>query len=456
MQKLSSLCILLVLAGFMFGQNDLILDKVIARVGSQYILYSEVQELYNYAKEQNPEYDESLQCVILEQLLAKNILLDQAKLDSIEVSDIEVEVELDRRMNYILQSMGGDEDRFYQIYGKTPLEQREVMREPMKEQMIEQRIQGQIIQGVDITPDEVKEFFAQIPEDSLPYFNAEVEIGEITMKTMISDSIKNAAYNKLENIRTRIIEDGEKFEELASIFSDDPGSGRAGGDLGWAKRGTYVPEFEASAYSLEKGEISEIVETKFGYHILELLDRRGNSIRVRHILIRPEITDKDIERTKSFIDSISNQISIDSLSFDLAVKLYSDKEAQSYNNAGRLINNQTGDTFWETSQLPYQIYFAIDNLEVGQISEVLEFEEQNEKVFKVIRVQSKTKPHRASLTSDYAKITDFAKESKKNEYFNEWMEEKINNTYIVVMGNYATCPNIQKYKFSTIEIGSRR
>jgi len=341
--------------------------------------------------------------------------------------------------------MGGDEQRFFQYYGQTPAEKSKEMRDPLREEILQQRIQSQLIQDVEITPKEVVAFFEKIPKDSLPFLPAEVEIGEITTKTRISPAVKEAALMKLEKVKDRIVKDGESFEELASLFSDDPGSALNGGDLGWAKRGTYVPEFEATAYNLEKGEISEIIETQFGYHLLQLLDRRGNNIHIRHILVKPEVTPEDIAATKNYLDSIKNLLETDSMSFTLAVRLFSDEDAQSYSNGGRMSNPETGDTFWETGQLPYQIYFAIEDVEVDGISDIVELEERNEKVFKLIKLMGKTKPHRASLETDFAKIKQYAKESKKNTYFNNWMDEKITNTYIKFSPEYASCPNLVKF-----------
>lgn len=427
------------------AQQPLILDKIIARVGSENILYSEVQELFSYAKAQSADYSDEIQCQIMDQLIGKSLLLDQAKLDSIVINDVEVEIELQRRIDFILAQMQGNQDLFFNTYGKTPLEQKEVMREPLREDLIQQRIQGQLIQDVTITPKEVVAYFESIPSDSLPYLNAEVELGEIVVKTMISDENKEAARAKLAKIKDRIVNDGEDFAELASIFSDDPGSVHNGGDLGWQKRGTFVPEFEAAAYNLEEQEISDIIETPFGYHMLQLLGRRGNAINIRHILVKPEITQEDIDRTNNHLDSIAQLIRTDSLPFEFAVRLHSDDETQSYNNAGRLNNDKTGDTFWETADLPYQIYFAIEDLEPGNVSEVLEFEERGEKIYKIIQLQSKTKPHKASLETDYSKIQNFAKESKKNVYFNQWVEEKIDNTLIKIIDDFRSCPNLIRY-----------
>lgn len=439
--------ILLFVSFTCLGQG-LILEKVVAKVGGEDIFYSDVQELYGYAKAQNPDYDSNIQCRILEQLLSSKLLLDQAKIDSIFISDAELEVQVDKRMDYILGQMGGDEQVFLEYYGKTPIEQREEMKEPMREKLIQERIQGSLIRDVEITPNEVIAFFDQIPPDSLPYLPAEVELGEISMKTIISEEAKTSAYSKLDKVRSRIINDGESFAELASLFSDD-GSAQNGGDLGWAKRGAYVPEFEATAFSLEPGEISEIIETKFGYHLLELLERRGNNIKVRHILIKPEITPDDITKTKNLLDSVKTLIMNDSITFEVAVKRYGDDEVQSFSNSGRLINPGTGDTFWETGQLPFQTYFAIEKLALNEISEVVEMEEYGEKNYKIYQLQTKTKPHRASLKTDYTKIKNFAIESKKNEYFNEWMEKKINSTLIDVSPKYNACPNLEIFTQSS-------
>jgi len=403
-----------------------------------------VQELYEYAKQQQPEYDARLQCQIIEQLISSKLLLNQARLDSIEVADAEVEGEIDRRMQYILSQMNGSEEFFEEYYGKTTLEYREEIKGPLLEELTIQRIQGQLINEVQITPTEVISYYNSIPTDSLPFLNAEVELAEIVYKPKVSEEERIKSLDQINEIRERIL-NGEDFAELASIYSDDPGSGKLGGDLDWQKRGTFVPEFEAEAYNLENGELSEIVETQFGFHLIQLIDRRGNSINSRHILVKPNINNDDLEKAKMDLDSIRTSIMTDSVDFSLAVKRYSDKDQFSYNNAGRMRNPKTGDTFFETSELPHQIYFAIEGLEVGDITEPIEFEERGEKIYRLVKVQSKTKPHQASLSKDYNRILTFAKESKKNQYFNNWMDEKLRETFIEIDPDFGGCPNLTKY-----------
>ena len=429
---------------FAIGQKPLVVDKIIATVGDEFILYSDVLELAEYARQQQPEYDPRIQCQIMDQLISSKLLLNQARLDSVEVSDIEVEGEIERRMEYILSQMNGDEAFFQEYYGKTPLEYREELRDPLKEELTVQRIQGQLINEVQITPSEVVEFYNTIPKDSLPFLNAEVELAEIVYKPKVSDPEREKSIQQITEIRERIL-NGEDFAELASIYSDDPGSGQRGGDLDWQKRGTFVPEFEAEAYNLEKGEVSEIVESPFGFHIIQLLDRRGNSIHTRHILVKPNIFTEDLDKAKAELDTIRKQIMFDSLDFSIAVKRYSDKDQFSFNNAGRMRNPKTGDTFFETSELPHQIYFAIEGLKEGEVSEPIAFEERGETIYRLVQVQSMTKPHQASLKEDYERIRQFAKESKKNVYFNDWMKEKTEKTFIKINETFQACPNLRKY-----------
>lgn len=443
--KYSLLAVLLVLSNMAMSQQPLIVDKIIANIGSEYVLYSEVQELYEYAKQQQPDYDVRLQCKIMDQLISNKLLLNQARIDSVEVSDIEVYAEVERRMQHILSQMGDSEERFVQYYGKTPLEYREDVSGPLKEDMTIQKIQGQLINEVLITPNEVIEYYNSVPKDSLPYLNAEVELAEIVYKPKVNPEEKARALAQITELRERIV-NGEDFAELASVYSDDAGSGRVGGDLGWVQRGKFVPEFEAEAYNLEKGELSDIVESPFGFHLIQLIDRRGNSINSRHILVTPNISIQDLEKAKNELDSIRLSIVNDSLDFAYAVKRYSDEKQFSYNNAGRMRNSKTGDTFFETSELPHQVYFAIEALEVGDVTAPIEFEERGEKIYKIIQVQSKTKPHQASLSEDYDRIQGFAKESKKHQYFNDWMEDKLSKTFIKIDEDFKSCPNLTKYE----------
>ena len=423
-----------------------LIDKVVAKVGSELILLSEVEEQYSYASEQRGGIPPEARCQILEQIMVQKLLVNQAKLDSVEVGDEEVETQLDARFERILQMMGGDTKQFEDFYGQTIPEAREGMRSELKNQLLTDRMRSQVMGSIVVTPSEVKEFFARIPVDSLPYFNSEVEVREIVMKPEVNAEEEARAKNQLEEIKKRI-EAGEDFAELAITYSDDPGSGRNGGDLGMTKRGSFVPEFEAAAYSLENGGISEVIRSEFGYHLIQLIERRGNSIHARHILIKPEITYADMDRTKAKLDSVAAVLNADSLPFEYAVKLYSSDKVQSFNNAGLLTNPKTGNTFFEIGDLETDIFFTIDTMEVGNVSEAIQFTDQRgEDMFRAVLLQSRTEPHKASLEQDYSKIQMAAINEKKGLFLNSWVKNKVNSTFVNVVSNYDTCPNLDHWK----------
>jgi peptidyl-prolyl cis-trans isomerase SurA len=339
--------------------------------------------------------------------------------------------------------MGGDVNQFEDYYGQSITATKEQFREDLREQLAVDRMRGTIVREVKVTPAEVKNFFAEIPRDSLPYFNSEVEVGEIVIQPKANDSTKTAVIERLETLRQQIVDSLITFEEAARKNSAD-GSARGGGDLGWTKRGKFVAEFEAAAYNLDPGEISDVVETEFGYHLIRLDGRRGNSIRVSHILLQPEITDSDMEKSRRYLDSIKHLIEVDSFSFSYAVKRFGFDKVQSYNNDGRMSNPNSGNTFFEIGDLDPDIYFAIDELEIDSLSEVMEFRSPTgDPMLRVVQLQSRTSPHRATLAQDYAKIQDATKNAKQQEYLSDWIQERVSSTFIKIDDRYARCPQIK-------------
>lgn len=448
MRQITVIVILALICGqSLFAQQKEVIDKVVAVVGSELVLLSDVEEQRALMESQNGSLPENARCLIMDNMLSTNLLLNQAKLDSVVVSDEEVESQLTARIDRILQYMNGDLNQFEEYYGQSVGKVKEQFREDLKNQLLSERMRGEIMAGITVTPSEVKEFFNKIPADSLPYFNSEVEIGEVVYYPKVNEEERQKAIETLTDIRQRIIEGGEDFAELAMKNSDDPGSGRIGGDLGWTKRGSFVPEFEAAAYNLDKGDISDLVETEFGFHMIQLLERRGNSIHCRHILIKPEITDADMDLAQTHLDTVRMLIETDSLSFSRAVKKHSNEDVQSYNNDGRMVNPATGNTFFEIGDLDPDIYFTIDTMEVGGMSAPFEFTDQKgETAFRIIQLQSRSKPHKASLKEDYSKIQKAAIESKKSEFIQQWVEERVNSTFITIDGMYKACPNLVKWE----------
>ncbi len=427
------------------AQDTIILDKIIAKVGGEVIFHSDVEEQMAMMRERKGNPGKTEQCVILESLMAKAMLVHYAKIDSVEVTDDEVESEIDARMNQILAYMNNDRKLFQEVYGQTVSEMREQVKEDMNRKLLGDKMQSEIMKSVEVTPSEVIEFFNRIPKDSLPYFNAEVELAEIVMFPKINDEERQKALDKITMIKEQL-KGGAEFADLARKYSDD-GSAREGGDLGWTTRGSFVPEFEATAFQLEVLQTSEVIETEFGYHIIQLLERRGNSIHTRHILVRPRITDADLQKTKDLLDSVRNLVVWDSISFPDAVHKYGDKRAQSYSNNGRMINPKNNNTFFETADVDSEIFFSIDTLDQWEISPPIEYRTPlGDYSYKIVQLQGRTPPHQASLKQDYSRIQDAARESKRNQVFSDWIDKHIPNTYIMLDPQYRECPNIDRWQ----------
>ncbi len=440
-QIIVTLILLTVQLNSVYSQQQLV-DKVVARVGSEFISLSDIEEEYQYTKSVEPNLTVDAKCGIMQSAIAQKVLIYQAKLDSVEVSDTEVESQLDLRFSSILRQMNGDENFFKEYYGATVKEMKDRYRDDQKQKILAERMQYQLIDEVKITPAEVLVFFNQIPTDSLPYLNSEVELSEIMIEPQVNVIERDKALKEAEEVLEKL-KAGEDFEKLAKAHSDDPESGKRGGDLGFAKRGSYVPEFEAAVFGMEIGELSDIVETEYGFHIIQQQERRGNSVKARHILIAPLKTIVDEIKAKLLLDSVRTLLINDSLSFESGVKKYSMKDVPSYSNNGKLKNPATGTNFFETKDLDPDTYFAIESLKIGDISEVIEIKNfRGEKVYKILKLQSKTKPHRSNLKEDYDKISYFAKESKKTQYFNAWLDDKVANTYITIDPIFASCPNL--------------
>jgi peptidyl-prolyl cis-trans isomerase SurA len=428
-----------------YGQAYLI-DKVIARVGSEYILLSDVEEEFSYMKNASKEpLNPEVKCEVLKNLIAQKLIVYQAKVDSVEVTDEDVETQLNFRFESILRQMNGDEAFFKEYYGATVSEMKERFRDDQKQKILAEKMQGELIAKVTITPEEVTRFFKSIPVDSLPYFSSEVELGEIIIAPEVNSIEKKRALDLMTEIKAKI-DAGEDFNKLAEKYSADVESAKKGGDLGFAKRGIFVPEFESAAFTLKNDEVSDIIETEFGYHVIKLIDRRGNTIHARHILIKPEITLLDKNLAKNKLDSVRTLIMKDSLTFEEAVKKYSPKSLPSYSNNGKMKNPNNGTNYFETKDLDPDSYFAIDKLKEGQLSNVIEMKDlKGEKMYRLLKLQSKSKPHQANLKQDYDKIANMAKEGKKATYFNTWITDKMKKAYINVDPIYADCENVLQW-----------
>jgi len=421
------------------GQSILI-DKVIAKVGSEHILLSEVEEEFSYAKTKDPSLTDDIKCLIIDNMIAQKLVIYHAKIDSVEIAEDEVETQLDYRFESILRQMNGDETFFQDYYGATVAEMKERFRDDQRHKILAEKMQYKLISEIEITPKEVEKFYRGVPTDSLPYFKSEMEISEIILTPKVNDNERKKALDKITDLRIKVVSGETTFADVASKYSQDQSSAIRGGDLGFAKRGVYVPEFEVTVFSLAKDEISEIIETEFGFHFIQLIERRGNTIRAKHVLIKPEITADDLTLAKNKLDSIRQLIVSDSMTFEAAVMKFSLKSLPSYSNSGRVKNQNTNNTFFAADDLDPDTYFAIFELKPKQLSTPLSIQlPDGQKAFRLIKLNTISKPHKANLKEDFDKIAGFAKESKKNEYFLKWLKKKREETFIYTDPMFKDC-----------------
>lgn len=415
-----------------------VVDQVVAIVGGNIVKLSDIETQYNQMRLQgNLNENNSSKCQILENILFNKLLLNQAKLDSVVVSDEQVENELDRRLRYYISQFGSKE-KFEEFYKKTVIDFKDEFREIIRNQMLVQMMEGNITDNIKVTPAEVKKFFENIPVDSIPLIEAEYEIGHIVKKPIISKAEKEIVKQRLSELRERILK-GEKFASLAVLYSEDPGSATKGGELGLFGRGEMYPEFEAAAFSLKNpNEVSEIIETKAGYHILQLIERRGDYVNVRHILMQPRVSPYELQKAKNYLDSVYTVIKDSSISLEKAAMLFSDDLNK--NNGGLLVNPSTGNSKFGADDIDPSLFFVIDKLKIGEYSNpVIMKDSEGKQAYRIVYLKSRTSPHRANLKDDYDKIQNAALEQAKNTALKKWINQKISKTYIKIFDEYQKC-----------------
>ena len=413
-----------------------VIDGVEAIIGNEIILTSDIETQYQQYLAQGYTNRGEIKCRIIEDLLYQKLLLNQAKIDSLEISEQEIESELEKRIRYFVGQVGSKE-KLEEFYGKSIIEIKSEFRDLINDQLLSQRMQGGITAGVKVTPSEVKNYFNNLAKDSLPTVEAEVEISQIVLKPEISIEEKERIKNKLETFKERIIK-GEDFKVLATLYSDDPGSAKNGGELGFVGRGDLVPAFEAAAYKLKGDELSDIIKSEFGYHIIQLIERRGEQINVRHILLKPKVSSTQLMELKSEIEDIAKQIADGKLTFEKAALDFSDDESK--NNEGLLINPNSGSSMFIIKDLDPALYFVIEKMSENEISAPMIIQtEDGLKAYRLVKLRKKTSAHTANLIDDYDKIRNVALSEKKQETINDWLEEKIAKTYIKLGDSLKDC-----------------
>ncbi len=420
------------------AQQKQVIDQVAAVVGKNVILQSDIENQYIQYRLQRgiSGSAETIRCRILEDLLFQKLMLNQAEIDSVEVTDNQIDQEMERRLRYFINELGSQE-KLEAYYNKSLNEIKSELRRLVKDQMLVQEVQNGIMNEVEVTPSEIKSYYRAMPADSIPMINTEYEIAQIVKKPPISIDEKLKVKERLFDLRKRIL-DGERFSTLAVLYSEDPGSARKGGELGFYGRGELYPEFEAVAFNLKDGEISEIVETEAGFHIIQMIERRGEYVNVRHILLMAKVSPYALEKAKNELDTIAMQIRNGDITFEEAVAKYSNDENKGKD--GMLINPYSGSTLFEAENLDQQVSFVIDKLQVGELSDpVPMITDDGKDAYRLLMLKRKTTPHKANLSNDYNRIQEWALQKKKQEAVDKWIREKSNSAYVRINENFTNC-----------------
>ncbi|HNQ61645.1 MAG TPA: peptidylprolyl isomerase [Bacteroidia bacterium] len=429
---------------------QVVVDEVMAVVGSKIILHSDIEKQFVQYIAQGAEASTETRCLIFDQILLQKLMLNQAEIDSVTVSENQVDGELDRRMRFYINQIGSEE-KLEEYFHTTIRELKAELRDMIREQLVVQSMQSTITKDVVATPSNVREFFESIHPDSLPYIDAELEVGQIVRKPPVSSEERRAVKMKLEEYRNKIMA-GEDFAVYAALYSEDKSTAKKGGELGMFERGTMVPEFEAAAFNLRSGEVSPIIETKFGFHILQLIERRADQINVRHILLQPKTDEKDLYKSFTFLDSLRKQIDLGTISFEEAAQKFSDDE-ETKNNGGLLINPETGTSRLAPDKMDRLLFFQVDTMALNKVSLPLGMATSDGKqAYRLVMVKTRTAPHKANLKDDYQRIQEVALQTKQNLLLEEWVETKKTNTYIHFNNKFDDCAILKRwYKAESVE-----
>jgi peptidyl-prolyl cis-trans isomerase SurA len=421
-----------------------VVDEIVAVVGDEVVLASDIETQYLQYLSQGHTDSEEIRCQIIEDVLYQKLLVHQAKLDSTDVSEDDVNQEVDRRLSYFISELGSKEsveEYFKKSISKLKIELYDVI----YNQLLTQRMQSDITSSVSITPEEVKMFFNQLKESAdIPVMPTTIEISQIVKIPEISSDEKSRIRKKLISFRDRI-KNGEDFMVLATLYSDDTESAKNGGDLGFVGRGELVPEFESASFALKGNQISEVIETQFGYHIIQLIERRGETVNVRHILLKPKVSSASLLEAKTQLKKVEDLIKSGEITFEDAARFHSDDVSK--NNGGLLINPQSGSSLFTVEELPLNIRYSADRMNEGDVSSVSQFVmDDGKKAYRIIKVTRKLKEHSANLIDDFSLINDAALNAKKQQKISEWVTEKIKITYIRFDYDYNNCDVLKKWK----------
>ena len=432
--------LMLPISGFAQKYGNGLIDKTIAVVGNEMISLSELEQEILYMRMQGMYSDKNMRCEQLERMLENKLFLMQARVDSLSVNQEMVASTLSQRIDAMRTQLGGDEN-VEKTYGKPLYKLRQEWKQQMEDMSLTQQMQQQISSQVpELTPHDVKEYLAETDPADLPMVPIKYQLSQICIYPD-REAANLAVKEKLLGIRERIM-NGEKFSTLARIYSEDPGSARKGGELGLASKSIFWPAFSDAAMSLKPGVISQIVETPDGFHIIEVLEKKGDMFNARHILIKPSYTDEDRQKAFKTLDSLKTEIQNNAVTFQMAARFYS-QDAQTKTNGGQMADPYTGSSYFEIDQLKPEDYAAIKDLKEGEISEPVQSTDNEGRngntVYKIIKVDKIIPAHTASFDKDYSELLEEARSKKQEAAIDQFINRKIKTTYIIIDPLFNNC-----------------
>ena len=429
----------------LFAQpRRVVADKIVAQVGDKIILRSDVFNAVADMRRQGAQLPEDAECALIEaQLIQKGLVL-QAEKDSLVVGDEEIEASLDNRIRGFIQQYGSREI-LEEVAGKTIFQLKEDFREPFREQNLADQMRRKIVENVKITPTEVREHFESIPKDSLPFYESELEVSQIVSYPKANRDVESYVTRELNDFKRQVESGAKSFDQLARQYTDDPGSKETGGQYSLNRNDKiWDPTFLAAAFKLKEGQISPVIKTKFGLHIIQLVSRAGDDAIVRHILKIPPVTDQEVKESIIKLDSVQNKLVAGTLSFGEAVNKYSDDEGSKFN--GGQIQARDGSNYVTIDQMDKDMVIALQKMKLGEFSEPMAFtDERGKKGVRIIHLKSRTEPHRESLKDDYSKIAARALELKKNDTLEKWFQSHIPNFYVQIDKEFQQCDTVKEW-----------
>ena len=414
-----------------------VIDEVIWIVGDEPILKSDVEVMRLQAEMNGQKWDGNPDCLIPEKIALQKLFLHQAAIDSIEVSEAEISQNVEAQISNMLQMVGGSKEKLEEYRHQSIIEMRQELREEVKDYMLTQRMKESIVKDIKVTPAEVREYFRTLPKDSIPFVPTEVEIEKITSVPKIKQEEIDRVKDKLRDYTDRINRNETTFATLARFYSEDPGSARQGGELDYAGRGMFDPAFASVAFNLtDPNKISKIVESEYGYHIIQLIDKRGDKIKVRHILLKPNVSQDEVDKSMHRLDSIANDIRADKFTFeDAATFLSDDKDTK--NNKGLMANYTERSSKFKMKELPPEIARVADTLKVGQVSRAFSMiNDKGKTECVIIKLKNRVEGHPATITEDFQVMKAMVEAKRRDEVLEEWVQDKLKSTYIKMKGNY--------------------